>query len=128
MATIDRALADKLIKGNGKCKEGTAGYCLVRYQNRTKYDIPGVDLYNPDAEKNVFDYAVFSSRKKYEEFMQSETVGGVDILWGSTRFKKDQEARIRAEAEAEMTGGLQEFFPYSDTKKLLKSAGKERQR
>lgn len=90
MATINRALADELVKGNGKSKHGTAGYCLVRYQNRTKYDIPGIDLYNPDAEKNVFDYAIFSSRKKYEEFLSADTIGGVDILWGSERFKKDE--------------------------------------
>ena len=106
MSTINRELADELLKGDGKSKHGTAGYCLVRYQNRTKYDIPGVDLYDPEAKVNCFDYAIFSNRRKYEEFMNSDTIGGVDVLWASNRFKKDEEARIRVEGEAELTEGL----------------------
>ena len=68
MSTINRELANELLKGNGKSKHGSAGYCLVRYQNRTKYDIPGVDLYDPDAKINCFDYAIFPNKRKYEEF------------------------------------------------------------
>jgi hypothetical protein len=101
MSTINRQLAEELIKGDGKSKHGTAGYVLVRYQNRTKYDIPGIDLYNPDAENNVFDYAIFSSKQKYEEFLQADTVGGIDILWGSARFKKDEEKRQEEELSEE---------------------------
>jgi hypothetical protein len=127
MATIDRALAEELIKGNGKCKHGTAGYVLVRYQNRTKYDIPRVDLYNPDAEINCFDYAVFSTRRKYEEFLGSDTVGGVDILWASERFKRD-EIKREQEAEAEeLMEGTEDIInelPYLD-ERLPKSHGPE---
>ena len=107
MATINRQLADKLIQGNGKSKEGSAGYVLVRYQNRTKYGIPGVDLYNPNAEVNCFDYAVFSSKRKYEEFLKSETIGGVDILWGSQNFLIDEKKRKQEELWDEVKG----FFP-----------------
>lgn len=103
MATIDRELAEKLVKGSGKCKEGSAGYVLVRYQNRTKYDIPGVDLHNPNAEVNCFDYAILSSKRKYEEFLESETVGGVDILWGSDKFQRDESKREQEELWSEAT-------------------------
>lgn len=102
MSTINKSLAQELIKGNGKRKKGTAGYCLVRYQNRTKYDLPGVDLYNPDAEVNCFDYAIFSSRKKFEKFMESDTVGGVDVLWASNKCKEDEEIRVSTEELLEM--------------------------
>ena len=110
MSTINRELAEELVRGDGKSKHGTAGYCLVRYQNRTKYDIPGVDLYDPNAKVNCFDYAIFSSRRKYEEFTNSDTVGGVDILWGSKRFKKDEEERIRTEEGAELTEGIADLI------------------
>jgi len=102
MSTINKSLAQELISGNGKSKKGTAGYCLVRYQNRTKYDLPGVDLYNPDAEVNCFDYAIFRSKKGYEKFLESDTVGGVDILWASKKCKEDQQTREMAEELADI--------------------------
>lgn len=102
MSTINILLANELVRGNGKSKFGSAGYCLVRYQNRTKYDIPNIDLYNPDTELNVFDYAIFSNREKYEAFLESDTVGGVDVLWASEKFKKDEIERISIEEKKEL--------------------------
>ncbi len=105
MATINKSLAEELVKGNGKCKAGTAGYCLVRYQNRTKYDLPGVDLYDPEAKVNCFDYAIFPNKKKFDLFQDSETVGGIDILWGSEKFNQDETKRELAEQQAELMEG-----------------------
>lgn len=120
MATINRALADKLVKGKGKSKEGSAGYVLVRYQNRTKYDIPGADMYDPDAEVNVFDYAVFNTKRAYEHFMESDMVGGVDILWASEKFKKDEVKRQEKELSAELMEGAADMLygleKYTDIK------------
>lgn len=80
MATINKSLAEELVKGNGKCKKGGAGYCLVRYQNRSKYNLPGVDLYDPEAKVNCFDYAIFANKRKFEIFQENDNVGGIDIL------------------------------------------------
>ncbi|MCX6705346.1 MAG: hypothetical protein NT162_03360 [Candidatus Woesebacteria bacterium] len=103
MSTINRELADELLKEGGKSKHGSAGYCLVRYQNRTKYDIAGVDLYDPDAKINCFDYAIFSNKRKYQEFMESDTVGGIDILWGSAGFYKDEKERELTDVDSDIT-------------------------
>lgn len=97
MSTISKDLAEELVKRNGKSKSGSAGYCLVRYQNRTKYHLPGVDLYNPESKVNCFDYAVFRKKSDYEIFLNSDTVGGVDVLWGSKKFHKDQQTREEKE-------------------------------
>jgi len=111
MATINRKLADELIKGEGKTKQGTAGYVLVRYQNRSKYEIPNVDFFDPDAKVNVFDYAIFKNKKAYESFLRADTVGGVDILWGSEQFKKDEVKRQQDELNLEL---MEEFTDYID--------------
>lgn len=110
MATINRELADELIKGEGKSEHGSAGYCLVRYQNRTKYDIPNVDLYNPDAEVNCFDYAIFPNKRKFDLFLESETVAGVDILWASEKCKRDEAARELEEDSDEGWEGFGEYI------------------
>lgn len=110
MATINKSLAHELVKGNGKCKKGSAGYCLVRYQNRTKYDLPGVDLYDPEAKINCFDYAIFANKRKFEIFLESDTVGGIDILWGSEKFKQDEAERELAEQQAELMEGAVDFL------------------
>ncbi|EKD52676.1 MAG: hypothetical protein ACD_61C00275G0005 [uncultured bacterium] len=110
MATINKSLAEELVRGNGKCKKGTAGYCLVRYQNRTKYNLPGVDLYDPEAKINCYDYAIFADKRKFEIFQESETVGGIDILWGSERFKQDEAKRELAEDKAELMEGTADFL------------------
>jgi hypothetical protein len=126
MATINRTLADELVKGNGKSKHGTAGYCLVRYENRTKYDISGVDFYNPDAEKNVFDYAIFTNKRKYEEFLNADTVGGVDILWGSERFKKDELKRVEDAEKEELLEGVSDILAeYSEEDEFIEKQNAE---
>lgn len=122
MATINKNLAQKLIAGNGKTKEGSAGYVLVRYQNRTKYDIPGADLYDPEAKINVFDYAVFKTEKAYLNFLESETVGGVDVLWASEKFKKDELRREEQEIESE----FESFVPVLDSLHFDKPGKHER--
>lgn len=122
MATISRELADSLIAGNGKTKEGSAGYVLVRYQNRSKYDIPGIDLYDPDAKLNVFDYAIFRSKKAYETFMESESIGGVDVLWASDKFKRDELKREQAEIESE----FESFVPVLHDLQFTKPGRRER--
>jgi len=131
MSTINRTLADKLVEGNGKCKEGSAGYVLVRYQNRTKYG-PNVNCIDPDAKINCFDYAIFANRRKYEEFMNADTVGGVDILWASERFKKDEKVWEEAEEAAELyslAGDLSDLHPEYDGDEdveIIKPGRKER--
>jgi len=97
---------------------------LVRYQNRTKYDIPDVDFYNPDAKINCFDYAIFSSKRKYEQFLNSDTVGGVDILWGSEMFKKDEQKREEREQSEEWDEIDNEFL--NDDDEVLGPSRKER--
>lgn len=126
MSTINRQLADELIKGNGKSKQGTAGYCLVRYQNRMKYNIPNVDLYNPEAKMNCFDYAIFTNKAKYEEFLNSDNVGGVDILWASERCKKDEAKRELTEEQAELMEGVEDIIAEYEEGLALKYKGKER--
>jgi len=122
MSTINRELANELLKGNGKSKHGSAGYCLVRYQNRTKYDIPGVDLYDPDAKINCFDYAIFPNKRKYEEFMESDMVGGVDILWSSERFKKDEMKREQDAERDELMEGVSDIvLSYEDIEQAMPS-------
>ncbi len=122
MATISRELADRLLAGNGKTKEGSAGYVLVRYQNRNKYDVPGADLYDPDAKINVFDYAIFRSKRAYEQFMESDSVGGVDVLWASEKFKKDELKREEAELESE----FESFVPILHDLQFTKPGRRER--
>jgi len=121
MATINRILAEKIVKGNGKCKEGTAGYVLVRYQNRIKYDISNVDLYDPDAKVNCFDYAIFANERKYLQFLEDENIGGVDILWGSKKFYKDEQSREEKELLDEAAA---EFIDLDDI--LIRPRGRER--
>ncbi|HJZ06181.1 hypothetical protein A2634_01915 [Candidatus Amesbacteria bacterium RIFCSPHIGHO2_01_FULL_48_32] len=102
MATINRQLAEELVERNGRYKGDRMAYCVVRYQNRTKYGLSGVSLYDPDARINCFDYAVFYRKGTYERFMVSDTVGGVDVLWGSKKFNGDEEKRRRGEESREL--------------------------
>lgn len=107
MSTINKTLAQELVINEGRHKKDKIAYCVVRYQNRTKYDLPNVDLYDPEAPINCFDYAVFYDQARYLNFLEAETVGGVDILWGSRKFhKEDEEARLKEESD-ELT---YEFF------------------
>lgn len=126
MSTINRQLADELVKGNGKSKHGTAGYCLVKYQNRMKYDIPNVDTTDPDAKINCFDYAIFTDKEKFEEFVNSDTVGGVDILWASERCKKDEEKRELEEEKDELMEGVEDVIAEYEEDLALNRKGKER--
>lgn len=114
MATINKSLAEELVKGNGRCKKGAVGYCLVRYQNRTKYDLPGVDYYNPEAKVNCFDYAIFADKRKFELFQESDMVGGIDILWGSEKFKQDEAKRELAEQQEELMEGAIDLLDFED--------------
>lgn len=100
MATINKQLAGELVRGGGKYRGDKRACCVVMYQNRTKYDLPGVDLYDPEAPVNCFDYAVFYDRGRYLRFLDSDTVGGVTVLWGSEKFHKEEaEAVLREESE-----------------------------
>ncbi len=119
MSTIDKTLAQELVKNEGRYKGDKRAYCVVRYQNRTKYDLPNVDLYDPEAPVNCFDYAVFYDQVRYLNFLEADTVGGVDILWGSPKFyKEDEEARLKEESE-ELTSFLPRDFDDEGTNSAM---------
>ncbi len=103
MATINKELAEKLVKDEGRYKDDKRAYCVLMYQNRTKYDLPGVDLYDPEAPINCFDYTVFYDRARYLKFLDAETVGGVTVMWGSETFHREELEATKAEENREFT-------------------------
>ncbi len=74
MPTVSREIAERLIE---KCKTQKKPkiYCIVRYQNR---------IFDKD------DWAVCYRPYHYDGLLQSPAVGGIDVLWGSERFRKDR--------------------------------------
>lgn len=103
MATINKTLAEELVKNEGRFKGDKRAYCVLMYQNRTKYDLPGVDLYNPEAPINCFDYTVFYDQPHYLRFLEDETVGGITVLWGNEKFHKEEREAISREESEEFT-------------------------
>ena len=80
MPTISKDLAEREIARLKKQKHPKV-YCIVRYQNRLK----------GDSEKMTYsDYAICYKRAHYDTLMQSDIVGGIDVLWSSERFKTDE--------------------------------------
>jgi len=80
MSTINKKLAEaeiERLKGQKKPKV----YCIVRYQNRLK----------GDSEKGIYsDYSICYKSRDYKALMQSDFVGGIDVLWNSEKFKEDK--------------------------------------
>lgn len=77
MPTISKDLAEKEAARLKKQKRPKV-FCIVRYQNRLR----------GDSEKMTYsDYAICYKREHYDALMQSNFVGGIDILWASERFK-----------------------------------------
>lgn len=80
MPTISKDLAEREI-ARLKNQKRPKVYCIVRYQNR----------FNDDSENMTYsDYAVCYKREHYDALMQSDFVGGIDVLLASERFKKDE--------------------------------------
>ncbi|MCH7759013.1 hypothetical protein IID20_01515, partial [Patescibacteria group bacterium] len=76
MPTISKDLAEREIERIKKQKRPKV-YCIVRYQNRLK----------GDSEKMTYsDYSICYNRVHYNALLQSDFVGGIDILWSSKRF------------------------------------------
>ena len=81
MPTISKKLAEEEIE-NLKNQKKPKVYCIVNYQNRTK----------GDSENMTYpDYSICYNKRHYDAIMNSDFVGGIDILWSSERFKSDIE-------------------------------------
>ena len=91
MPTISKTLAEREIKRLKKQKKPKA-YCIVRYQNRLKGD---------SKKASYSDYAICYKPSHYQALMESNFVGGIDILWASERFVKDQQDQLDEDVLAE---------------------------
>jgi len=80
MFSVNKDIAEREI-ARLKCQKRPQVYCVVRYQNRL----------NGDSEKYRYSgYAICYKPKHYQALMQSNFVGGIDVLWFSERFKFDE--------------------------------------
>jgi len=96
MSTINKKLAEAEIERLKEQKKPKV-YCIVRYQNRL----------SGDSEKGTYsDYSICYNRNHYDALMQSDFVGGIDILWSSEKFKED-EKKLKEE------DNLSNIYPYS---------------
>jgi len=90
MATVNKEIARRLVENDGVFEGDPRVYCVVMYQNRTKYGEEGEIVYDPEKPGSCWDFAVYYDRERYLDMYDSPVVGGVEILWGSEQFFRDE--------------------------------------